>query len=87
MSDKDNYEKYEERKQRLTEEKTLAPYEKKAEKFERMERKASGSGKAMPDEQNMRYLPLKFKTGGKVASASKRADGCAIRGKTKGKMV
>jgi hypothetical protein len=28
-----------------------------------------------------------FKAGGKVSSASKRADGCAIRGKTKGKMV
>lgn len=24
-----------------------------------------------------------FKTGGKISSASKRADGCAIRGKTK----
>ena len=30
--------------------------------------------------------PLKFKSGGSV-SASKRADGCAVRGKTKGKMV
>ena len=29
---------------------------------------------------------LKLKSGGKV-SASKRADGCAVRGKTKGKMV
>lgn len=28
-----------------------------------------------------------MKKGGKVSSASKRADGCAIRGKTKGKMV
>jgi hypothetical protein len=87
MSDKDNYEKYEDRKQRLAEEKTLAPYEKKAEKFERMERKSSGSGRAMPDEQNMRYLPLKFKTGGKVSSASARADGCCIKGKTKGRIV
>ena len=25
--------------------------------------------------------------GGKVSSASKRADGCAIKGKTKGKMI
>jgi hypothetical protein len=30
---------------------------------------------------------LGFKSGGKVSSASKRADGCAIKGKTKGKMV
>ena len=28
-----------------------------------------------------------YKKGGKVSSASKRADGCATRGKTKGKMV
>lgn len=27
------------------------------------------------------------KAGGKVSSASKRADGCAVKGKTKGKMV
>jgi len=28
-----------------------------------------------------------FKKGGSVGSASKRADGCAVRGKTRGKMV
>lgn len=28
-----------------------------------------------------------MKKGGKVSSASSRADGCAIRGKTKGRMV
>jgi hypothetical protein len=28
-----------------------------------------------------------FAGGGKVSSASKRADGCAIKGKTKGKMI
>ena len=84
MSEKDIFEKHEEQKQRRLDEKTLAPYEKKAEKFERQERKTSGSGRALPDEQNMRYLPLQFKKGG---TASSRADGCAIRGKTKGKMV
>jgi len=31
--------------------------------------------------------PQKMKVGGKVSSASKRADGCAVRGKTKGRMV
>jgi len=31
--------------------------------------------------------PMGMKKGGKVSSASKRADGCAIKGKTKGKMV
>jgi hypothetical protein len=29
----------------------------------------------------------KYRKGGKVSSASKRADGCAIKGKTKGRMV
>ena len=28
-----------------------------------------------------------YKKGGKISSASKRADGCCIKGKTKGKMV
>jgi hypothetical protein len=31
--------------------------------------------------------PGGMKKGGKVSSASKRADGCAVKGKTKGKMV
>ena len=31
--------------------------------------------------------PVKKAKGGKVSSASKRADGCAQRGKTKGRMV
>jgi hypothetical protein len=30
---------------------------------------------------------LGFKSGGSVSSASKRADGCAVKGKTKGRMV
>jgi hypothetical protein len=29
----------------------------------------------------------KFASGGKTSSASKRADGCAIKGKTRGKIV
>jgi hypothetical protein len=29
----------------------------------------------------------RMKAGGKVSSASKRADGCCVKGKTKGKMV
>lgn len=31
--------------------------------------------------------PKKMSRGGKVGSASKRADGCCVKGKTKGKMV
>jgi hypothetical protein len=37
------------------------------------------------DEEDVRELGLK--KGGKVSSASKRADGCAARGKTRGRMV
>lgn len=36
--------------------------------------------KAMPS-------PERYAKGGKVGSASKRADGCAVRGKTRGMMV
>jgi len=28
-----------------------------------------------------------YKKGGKVSSCSKRADGCAVKGKTKGRMI
>ena len=31
--------------------------------------------------------PTKMKSGGSVGSASKRADGCAIKGKTRGRMI
>jgi hypothetical protein len=31
--------------------------------------------------------PQRMKKGGKVSSASKRADGCATKGKTRGRMV
>jgi hypothetical protein len=44
--------------------------------------KPSGGG-AGGDLSGMKGLDKPFKTGGKVSSASKRADGIAIRGKTK----
>jgi hypothetical protein len=45
--------------------------------FKRDKEDMSGSGEYSP-----------FKKGGSVkSSASKRADGCAVRGKTKGRMV
>ena len=31
-------------------------------------------------------MKSRYKTGGSVSSASKRADGCAVRGKTRGKV-
>ena len=44
-----------------------------------------GSGLELEGKMNKNIKP-KMKAGGKV-SASKRADGCAVRGKTKGRMV
>jgi hypothetical protein len=32
-------------------------------------------------------MGMAMKAGGKVSSASKRADGCCVKGKTKGRMV
>jgi hypothetical protein len=45
----------------------------------------SGGGGAMP--KSNRDITKNYKKGGMVSSASKRADGCAIKGKTKGKMI
>jgi hypothetical protein len=43
--------------------------------------RAGGGGGG--DFSGMKGLDKPFKAGGKVSSASKRADGCAIRGKTR----
>jgi len=55
-----------------------------AERAERKAAKASGGGGGgggIPKAGLKK--PLDMKSGGKVSSASKRADGCAIRGKTR----
>jgi len=57
-----------------------APYERKAEKFEKT-KGGGGGGGGIPKVGSRR--PLDMKKGGSVSSASKRADGCAIRGKTR----
>jgi hypothetical protein len=46
----------------------------------------SGGGGMGTGKMN-RDISKNMKTGGKVSLASKRADGCAIKGKTKGRMV
>ena len=58
----------------------LAPYEKKG-------RSGGGGGDPMPLDKMIKAKKFNYKSGGKVSSASKRADGCAIKGKTKGKIV
>ena len=47
------------------------------------ERVKSRGGSAAGIPKSGKNEPLKFKSGGKVSSASKRADGCCIRGKTR----
>jgi hypothetical protein len=41
----------------------------------------------LEEEDKKRKTASGMKKGGKVSSASKRADGCAIKGKTKGRMI
>ena len=52
---------------------------------------AAAVGTALLEDEEERKRRLKgipkMKGGGKVSSASARADGCAIRGKTRGKIV
>jgi hypothetical protein len=57
--------------------------DKNADKIEEMKRKQEPSGGG--GESTAR--PKVMKAGGKVSSASSRADGCAVKGKTKGRMV
>jgi len=47
--------------------------------------KSTGGGGGMP--KINRDITKNYKKGGSVSSASKRADGCATKGKTKGRMV
>ncbi len=63
------------------------------ESFDKYEKKkAAEKAKAKEEretsrKESMTMDEMKMRAGGKVSSASKRADGCAIKGKTKGRMV
>ena len=67
--------------------KTLAPYERKAEKMEKSARGGAGGGSSGAAELKSMFHPRAMKKGGKVSSASSRADGWCVKGKTRGKMV
>lgn len=64
-------------------------YTERLQDMGRLPKPSVGSGKSGGggDFSGMKGLDKPFKNGGKVSSASKRADGCAIKGKTKGRMV
>jgi hypothetical protein len=49
--------------------------------------KPSGGGGGASGIPKTGKKPYDFKKGGTVSSASKRADGCAVKGKTKGRMI
>lgn len=53
------------------------------ERLQDMGRLPKPTGGGGGDFSGMKGLDKPFKAGGKVSSASKRADGCAIRGKTR----
>jgi hypothetical protein len=57
-----------------------------AEREARQMMKDRANAKAAEDAYN-KAMPSPYAKGGKVGSASKRADGCATKGKTKGTMV
>ena len=50
-------------------------------------RSGGGGGGGMGTGKMNRDISKNMKSGGKVSSASKRADGCAIKGKTKGRII
>ena len=58
----------------------LAREENEANPMVKLRDKIFGPEKKKPE-------PVKKAKGGKISSASKRADGCAIKGKTKGRIV
>ena len=60
---------------------TLIPKGEKPSPFAKEEKKEDKK------EEKPKEEPEKKRSGGVVGSASKRADGCAQRGKTKGRMV
>ena len=87
----------EKEERRRADERSLAPYEQKAAEMEKRGKSRGGRGSRGGGGGGMNPIdlerlpgkrPLKFEKGGSVkSSASKRADGCAQRGKTKGRMV
>jgi hypothetical protein len=67
-------------------EELLAPMQAAFDKYEKKKAEAKTKAKEEKDtsrSESMTMDEMKMRAGGKVSSASKRADGCAIRGKTR----
>lgn len=58
-------------------------YTERLQDMGRLPKPTSGGGGGMGTGKMNRDITKAYKAGGKVSSASKRADGCCIRGKTK----
>ena len=75
---------------KISNEELLAPLQEAFDKYEAKKAAAEKKAKEERDESRSKSMTMdemKMKSGGKVSSASTRADGCAIKGKTKGKIV
>lgn len=72
-----------------TDEEDLTPTPEQTRRMEEIvkESKTQSRTNKAYDEAAPRSMRLGFASGGSVGSASKRADGCAQRGKTKGRML
>jgi hypothetical protein len=68
----------------------LAPLQEAFDKYEAKKTAAKAKAKQEKDtsrSESMTMDEMKMKSGGKVSSASKRADGIAVKGKTRGRMI
>lgn len=66
------------------------PQKEAKESAKESSKKSGSSGASLSLEKGMmggRLKPTLHSKGGKVSSASKRADGCAIKGKTRGRII
>ena len=63
-------------------------YAERLQDMGRLPKSTGGGGGGMGGNKlSNRDLTKAYKSGGKVSSASKRADGCCVKGKTKGRMI
>lgn len=75
---------------KVTNKELFAPLQEAFDKHEKKKAEAKAKAKEERDtsrRESMTMDEMKMKKGGKVSSASKRADGIAVKGKTRGKIV